>query len=323
MKDLIKTYLELGRAPGAMSTAFLAVVGAYTSSGSPEIAQLLLLILIGVLSHFSVGALNEIMDRKIDASAKELSHKPLVSGRASIAGAFMFVISAAFAAILLSAALFGALSVCFLVLSIGISAIYDIWGKYTKWAYDFVLSAGCTIFVFYGAVCVGKITELTLFAAPIVFLGLSAGQWYAGMKDVETDRQHAVPTTAVRWGYTHSKPLTVRDNNILYIIGIKAGIVLILASDFIIEGVDSAYHTAIVFFYIIGEGALLLSTLGKQSRGSFLTLTMANILLAWLAITSPLAERLGAWLLVLFALPVLWVVAINRLLYGQTLKPKL
>ncbi|MFA5772236.1 MAG: UbiA family prenyltransferase [Thermoplasmata archaeon] len=321
----IRDYLELGRAPGAMATAMLPVVGAYTSSNTPTLLDVIALMIIGAFAHFSMGSLNEIMDRKVDANIKELSHKPLVSGRVDTTSAKYFSMVTCIVSVAAVLLLFNnKFSTLFIIIAGCFAALYNIWGKYIAIAYDVTLSLGCAFFVFFGASCIGTITIHTIFVSLIVFITVSSVQWYAGMKDVENDRKFSIPTTAVRWGYKYSKRLNTSDLNIRYIILLKLimlGVLLLLYPLGIVT--STSYPVLVVLLAIPCQVFLTYKTLGKQNRERFLRLSMYDIATSWLIISITLVEKLEVYTAIVFLLPIIWTLFINYYLYDSALQPRL
>jgi 4-hydroxybenzoate polyprenyltransferase len=325
MLESIRAYLELGRAPGAMATAMLPVVGAYTSSDVPTISDILALMTIGIFAHFSIGALNEIMDRKIDAKVEKLSHKPLVSGRIGIVSAECFFVMTFAVSIVAVVLIFNNIfSTLFIIIAGCFAVLYDIWGKYVALAYDFVLSLGCAFLVFFGASSVGSITAHTILTAFLALFSVASVQWYAGMKDVENDKKFSIPTTAVRWGYKYSRRLSISDPNIRYILLLKLIMLGALLLFYPLNIVTSAsYLVLIVLLAIPSQVFLIYKTLGKQNREKFLRLSMFDIASSWLIISIILAEKLGSYIAIVFLLPIMWTLFINYFLYDSPFQPKL
>ena len=321
----IRDYLELGRAPGAMATAMLPVVGAYTSTNMPTIPEVIALTIIGIFAHFSIGSLNEIIDRKIDANIGELSHKPLVRRSVSISRAKYFSIITFVVSITTTLLIFNnTISILFIIIAGSFAALYDIWGKYITFTYDTTLSFGCAVFVIFGASSIGSVTTHTIFAAIIVFFTMMSAQWYAGMKDVENDRKFSIPTTAVRWGYKYSKKLKVSDRNICYTISLKSIILITLLFSFLMGIVISTVYLMLIVLLVIPcQVFLIYKTLGKQNRETFLRLSMYDIASSWLIISLALVEKLETYIVIVFLLPIVWTFFINYFLYDNTLQPKL
>ncbi len=88
----------------------------------------LLVVAAIVGSQATVGVVNDLRDRDIDATAKP--HKPLISGRATVRGAYMLGIASLFIALVTGAAM-GWVSLLLVVAMTAAGLIYDLWLKRT------------------------------------------------------------------------------------------------------------------------------------------------------------------------------------------------
>jgi len=142
--------------------------------------------------------------------------------------------------------------------------LYTIKGKYIAWAYDITPSFGAAFLVIFGASAVGDITPITIIAGICAFLISVYSEWIDGMKDVHIDRKFNVPTTAVRWGYSHDKILSIYilrgkkdgkysysigDPNLLYFIGIVLAIDIVYSLPFFMNIISPYYF---YIFLLIG-----------------------------------------------------------------------
>ncbi len=129
MRARAKGYLRLTHPFPVAANAVAAVAfGAVAARGWPggRIALLLALAIIG--SQATVGVVNDLRDRDLDAAEKP--HKPLVSGRVSVPGAY--VLGAVMLALaLVAGAALGPVSVPFVLAMTAAGVVYDLWLKRT------------------------------------------------------------------------------------------------------------------------------------------------------------------------------------------------
>jgi len=262
----IQNYLKLGRLFGATNTWGAIFLGLLTSTGSVTLIDAIKILFISIFAHAYIGAINEYWHIEEDKKHPQYYYKPLVSGDISKKNALYFIYFCLLMMILLSIIFYLNISPLFLILAAFFGTIYTVKGKYVRWAYDFTPSFGAAFLVIYGAFTVGDITFITIVAAICAFLSSVYSEWIDGMKDVETDKKFNVPTTAVRWGYSHDKPLTFRDPNYLYFIFI------VLLTDFfyILPGVFRLLTpTYLIIFAIVVipiQIYLIFSLHGKQDK---------------------------------------------------------
>ena len=217
----IKDYLKLGRFYGASTTFGSTLLGAFTSTAGVTVLDAGKLLLIAIFAHACMGAMNEYWNIEEDQNNPQFQYKPLVRGDITPRNALIFMLFCFIITILLSIVFYPTLlSLIVIILAAAFGTFYNIKGKYIAWLYDFSPSIGGFLLVIYGATTRGEITSITIVAGICTFFVLAYGEWIGGMKDVDIDRKFNVPTTAVRWGYSHDKFLSLKDPNFLYFIWI-------------------------------------------------------------------------------------------------------
>jgi 4-hydroxybenzoate polyprenyltransferase len=185
--------------------------------------------------------------------------------------------------LLLSIVLYPNLSLIFLIFAALFGTLYTIKGKYVAWAYDITPSIGAALLVYYGATTIGGITPITTVAAICAFFISVYSEWIDGMKDVDTDKKFNIPTTAVRWGYTHDKPLSISllrkqkeknapyrigDPNLLYFIGIVIAIDVVYSVPFFYGLLSPIYFYIFLTIGIPVQAFLIYKLFGKQDKES-------------------------------------------------------
>lgn len=124
-----KGYLRLTHPFPVAANAVAAVAfGAVAARGWPGGRAALLLALAIIGSQATVGVVNDLRDRDLDAAEKP--HKPLVSGRVSVPGAYMLG-AAMLALALVAGAMLGPVSVPLVLAMTAAGVVYDLWLKRT------------------------------------------------------------------------------------------------------------------------------------------------------------------------------------------------
>lgn len=280
----IKDYLKLGRLFGATNTWGTIFLGAVTSTILPNILDAVKLLIIAIFAHASMGALNEYWHIKEDKNNPQYKYKPLVKGDIPLKNALIFICFCFIMTIIFSIVFYpNLLSLAILILAALFGIFYTVKGKYIAWAYDLTPSIGASFLVIYGALAIGGITYITIIAALCAFLISIYSEWIDAMKDVDTDRKFNVPTTAVRWGYTHDKPLLIYffkkrkeanspyfigDPNLLYFIGTVVAIDIIYSLPFFFGLLSPTYFYIFLFIGIPIQIFLILKIFGKQDKES-------------------------------------------------------
>lgn len=263
----IKDYLKLGRLFGAATTYACILIGALTSTANVTLLDAGKLLLIAIFSHAFMGAMNEYCNIEEDKNNPQYRYKPLVRGDITPRNALIFILFCFIMMILLSVVFYPTLlSLIAIFLAAVVGTFYNIKGKYIAWTYDFILSSGASFLVIYGATTRGEITSITIVAAICAFFIVVYSQWINGMKDVDIDRKFNVPTTAVRWGYSHDKHISLKDPNFLYFIWIVISIDIVYSMPFLLHLLSPTYFYIFLFIGIPVQCCLIYILLGKQDK---------------------------------------------------------
>ena len=265
-----RDWVLLGRFFGASATSGVILLGAFTSTTTPvELLDIVKLIIVGTAAHGFVGSINDYWHIDEDKKHPQYAYKPLVRGAISRRGAFAYVTACWASAMFLSVIFFPSFpAYAALAVAGSCGAYYTVKGKYQAWAYDFSPSMGAALLVVYGATAIGGPTLLTWVAAGCSFFMSVYAEWIDGMKDVATDRKFGVPTTAARWGYSHGKPLTLRDPNLQWFIATMLCIDILYVLPWL-TGVVTPYY--MYWFAIMGVPAqvyFVYFLLGRRDKES-------------------------------------------------------
>lgn len=280
----IKNYLRLGRLFGATNTWTAIFLGAVTSTNMPDIFDAIKILIIAIFSHAYIGAINEYFHVEEDRDNPKFEYKPLVKGDIKQKNALIFIYFCYFMMIVFSAFFYpNILAFISIVIAALFGTIYTVKGKYIAWAYDITSSFGAAFLVIFGALAVGEITSITIVAAVCAFLISVYSEWVDGMKDVEIDRKFNVPTTAVRWGYSHDKILSIYflktkkdgknsysigDPNLLYFIFIVFLLDIVYSLPFFLNIISPNYFYIFIFIGIPIHIFLIYKMFGKQDSES-------------------------------------------------------
>ncbi len=326
--------LRLGRVHTAAATAAVPGLACHLAGGA---ALPVVLVTMGAFFHHAWGfSLNEVMDLRIDRKVRELSEKPLVSGRIGRKEALVFssiCLVVSFLSFIGAAVLSGthlALPMGFLLFSTISGSVYDILGKrfplsdvfVSLWMLLLVLAAGA----------VGDDLGLPVLAVALLSSVhiLFNNSVEGGLKDVENDRRCNVPTLAVvtRCTYRNGK-LTVSVPFFLWAVFLRGAFVT-MASVFAYLLSDSAgWGDWFTILVSIAGIALFVNALGTLRTGSmfdreqliktFAVHEIASFALSLLVVL-PMAGPIVA--VVALVLPVLWFLFVNRVIYGSGMSPR-
>lgn len=214
MLETIKEYSKLSRSFNMALTGVAPVIGAI-SIGETEILRLIALFLIGCFAHIFGFVMNDYIDFKIDKLSKELSERPLVSGKVSMKNAFLFFNFALFLLIIFGILLlitqsinlkYILISLSILFLAILSAIIYNFISKKFI-AMDIFVALSIFFIVLFGATTTKKFANELNFSSlvyfvsflcflQVLFMNIIAG----GLKDIEHDFIAKAKTIAVYLG---------------------------------------------------------------------------------------------------------------------------
>jgi 4-hydroxybenzoate polyprenyltransferase len=264
---IIRDYLILGRLFGATNTWGAIFLGAWTSTANPTLIDAAKIFVIAIFAHAYIGSINEYWHIKEDKNNPQYAYKPLVKGDISPQNARIYIYFCFTIAILFSIVFYpNLIALLALISAAAFGTFYTVKGKNIVWAYDFSSSVGAALLIIFGATAIGGITSITIIAALCAFLISVYSEWIDGMKDVDIDRKFNVPTTSVRWGYTHDKYLSLKDPNLLYFIGIVVSIDIIYSLPAIYRILSPTYFYIFLVFGIPIQCYLIYRLIGKQNK---------------------------------------------------------
>jgi 4-hydroxybenzoate polyprenyltransferase len=293
--EKFRAFMDLGRVQGISTTAAIALLGAFTSTGIPTLAPILWIVVISILAHSGGAAINELWDRKLDAGLKELSRKPMVSGIISVKEARAFIIACILGALFLAQMIFGFAA----FVAILISCIWLVWyctfGKRTFLVNDFAFSVGYPAYALFGALAVGMPTTLTW-----VFLGIVAAvsafsQWENGLKDADNDRKFGIPSIAIRSGVSSENGISPRHPFYIYGVGIKLVFLVLCIVPIFLMKVPVAYIMLVILVGVPDQILTMKMFLGRKARSEYVKAILADVPLSWL-VGSAIAILSSGWL---------------------------
>jgi len=266
--QIFKNYLKLGRSFGTTNTWGAIFLGVLTSSAMATFIDALKILPIAFFAHAFAGGINEYWHIEEDKKHPQYKYKPLVRGDISKRNASIYIYLCLILTISFSIIFYLNFSPIILILAAAFGTLYTVKGKYIAWAYDLTPSVGAALLIVYGATTIGDITYITIVAATCAFFISMYSEWVDGMKDVDTDKKFKVPTTAVRWGYTHDKYLTFRDPNFVYFIFVVILLDITYSIPFILNLLKPTYFYIFLLVGVPIQLYLIYKIYGKQNKES-------------------------------------------------------
>ena len=335
MTRVLREYGRLIRPYGILFLGFTPVFGALCNNQFDGF-HLVVLLLIGLLTHVFTFVQNDYFDTDIDRQSHYVDQRPLITGSISPSNALLLVVGSFASCVILTVLfLFTIRSVAMLLLSYLLITLYNRYSKRLT-GMEYVLAAGVFSLGVFGAFTVSE--SLTPLA--VIISGIGFFQWVfsvgvsANLKDVEFDTKLGIRTTPVVFG-VHvvdgrlEKPLVFT----LYASLVKTIHLLVAFSPFVLG------YTSYVLFgvplpltcFLLISLVIIITTYGILTT----TLEQRDRMLRWeglqegfslLLIPSCLLSYLVTHLgvlptVLLFILLVFWPLGILRVLYGRTLIP--
>jgi 4-hydroxybenzoate polyprenyltransferase len=347
-EDMVKARLRLWRVQTMALTALVPVVGALVFLGEPStwttvdasevLPELILLFLVGCLFHIYGFVLNEWSDIEVDRASSDLQEKPLVSGMVSLGEAKWTAIGAGLATFpILALVTLDPPTHMILLGALAMAAAYDLWGK--RFPLDVLLAGSLTLLLLTGAMALGGFdpnyaphVTLLLCVGGLQFLqNLYQNAIEGGLKDADHDAAAGARTFAAVLG------VRVRDDGELVggavftwsALLIKAAqISLLLYTAVEVTDLSSQGQSSVLWTLLLLTIAGMIVTTGlmlppvRFERGRLKRLFSVHELFTFAAIITVVTPLIGEWgALGLFLLPMVWFMAVNRLLFGGSLEP--
>lgn len=189
MTNILRGYLQAMRFHAVGISLSYVMIGAFVAAPETGLGTYIALLLVAIPLSAAGLMANDILDLKIDRTNPDLADKPLVSGLVSQHGATMMVAFLLISSLFLSLLLFGWNSFPWLLLSVVVGGVYNLWNKKAL-TLNFIGNGYALVFCIYGGVVVsGEVTPLLLLFAFCCYMRLTIGTVLEGsIKDYEFDK---------------------------------------------------------------------------------------------------------------------------------------
>lgn len=334
MRTIINTiceFLRLFRLHTAAATASALLIGGLVM-GQRDISALVVLFIIGIFYHIFGFVLNEYIDINVDKKSIDLKDKPLVSGSISKKQALLVVILSIFCCyVLILIFLRSIYTLSFFSLSLIFGGIYDLYGKKIL-GLDFVLAGGFFFLCLTGSSTVSIDFNLLiyLFCLLYFFQIVYNNAVEGGLKDVGHDSTAGAKTLATFMGVTVEKGILritksfIIFSYVLRFIFLSLIVILGLQPQLLFWSNKHIFEITIIVFLAVVYFATLLSFLKsmKFDRARLKKIFSINEMTSYFMVLIVLSPLIGLYLTVfLIALPAVWYLVFNVVLYGKLLEP--
>ena len=328
-------------------TALVPAVGALVFMGEPStwgvevrqvLPELVALFVMGALFHVFGFVLNEWADLEVDRASDDLRDKPLVSGAVPTLEAKRTAIVAAVATFpVLALVTIDPWAHMALLGAIAMGTGYDLYGK--RVPLDVLLAGSITLLLLTGAMALGDFDpnyapHLTLLACVggLQFLqNLYQNAIEGGLKDADHDAKAGARTFAAVLGVRVGEGGELDGGKVFNASALlmKASHVSLLLYT-AVEVTDLTDHgsSTVLWSLLVLSVTVMVVTTGLMlppvefERSRLKRVFSIHELATFAAIVVVITPLLGEWVaLGLFLLPMVWFMAVNRLLFGGTLEP--
>lgn len=176
-----------------------SLLASLVAGRAPDVRQLLLFLIGAIVMRGSGSTYNDIVDRDLDARVERTRHRPVASGRVSVAAARLFLVAQALVGLLVVVQ-FNAFTILLGIGSLAIVAIYPFMKRVTSWP-QLVLG-----FAFAWGGLVGWAAQFAGLAAPAFLVYAAAVCWTIGydtiyaLQDARDDPAAGIKSTARLFG---------------------------------------------------------------------------------------------------------------------------
>jgi len=325
-------YLKLSRSFNMGLTGIAPVLGALSmwNNGQISLLGLFILFLIGCLSHIFGFVLNDVMDVKIDKLSKELSARPLVSGKITRRKAVYFVIFCMIISFVLSIFFYNNANgfvfiISILILAYIFATIYNIASKKYP-GMDFFVAGAVFFLILFGASTIGTPTSLAWIVAfigslQVLFMNLING----AIKDIDHDLDGKANTFAIKLGVHTNRGKIVLPTSFKTI-----GYLIETVRIFLIL-VPFIFFSHPYYFLQLGIITIII-ILTFLSIYYFFSITnfdrdrirrsIGVIVILMYVITPLMLSSLNIYIIILAIIPPIWFIIINIVIHDTILEPK-
>ncbi len=194
-------YLQAMRFHAVGISLSYVMIGCFIGNPLTSLDTYLSVLLVAIPLSAAGLMANDVLDLEVDRTNPDLSQKPLVSGIVPKRNASILVVVLLLSSIILSLLLMNIESFPWLVASILVGAVYNLWNK-NHLALNFLGNGYAFTFCIYGGVVVGgTITPLLLLFAFGCYMRLTIGTVLEGsIKDYEFDKLSGCRTAGTMLG---------------------------------------------------------------------------------------------------------------------------
>ena len=313
-------------------TGIAPVVGAISmvNYGQISIFGLFILFIIGCLSHIFGFVLNDILDIKIDKISKELTIRPLVSGKITRKKAFYLAFLSLIISFILSVFFYENMSSFIIILSILILAnifaiIYNILSKKYP-GMDFFVAGAVFFLILFGASTIGTPTTLAWIVAfigglQVLFMNLINGT----IKDIDHDEKGMANTLAIKLG------VRGKDGRIVIPLSFKiigylietCRVFLIFIPFIFLNHPYDAWQIFVIFVLIIITFFSIHNLLSMDYFNRKQIRKNIGIIVILMYMTTPvMLSSLNLYIIILAFIPPIWFIFSNIILHKTILEAK-
>jgi 4-hydroxybenzoate polyprenyltransferase len=332
--NIVIEYARLGRIHSSVLSGLAPAIGAMVM-GLAEIKLIIILFIIGVLTHIFGFTANEIIDIEIDKKSPDLKNKPLVKGTISKSGALIFVISSLILAYIFAVIFFylksddkSQMELIFPIILLTLSWLsigaYDMVSKkmvgsdalLALWPFFLVLFGGSIISL--------ELSPILYIVAGLAFMQLFIQNIMAGLKDIDHDKKGGGVSTPLRFGVkikslSMNVPLSFHG----YILFLKIVYISLIFLPFVMEWVDAKpFQIILIMVPVILTSILtyLICRTQRFDREKIIKYIGGHEILAYTIIPLILVDVIGIWFVVaLLMLPIIWLRVFLQLMYRGVL----
>jgi 4-hydroxybenzoate polyprenyltransferase len=288
--DKFRAYMDLGRVQGVSLTAGVALIGAYTSTGSVESIDWFYFTVIAFFAHMAGASFHEFCDMKLDVTVDTLKDKPLVTGSISPRTALSLSMAMLVVSTVLTIYLYPILmATIFFLLSGGVIAIYNLKLKRTPGICEIMVPLNGVFYTIYGLYAVGQPTSISYVMIAVIFIATVFDQWINEMKDVVTDSRFGIKSVPYLLKYEFGQRLTLTNPLIIYALTLKFAFLVLYLFPLLFHLVPPAdiYPLSLsdlplyfFIFLVVGiptQAYVIYLIFGKHTRGRWVKILVLDV----------------------------------------------
>lgn len=288
-----QAFIDLSRVHGTPIIIGVFLVGIISGIKVTSLTDYIISIIILFFFKTSGAVLNDLTDFDMDSLDPVLQNKPIQTGLIKKREAWIYSILCLISGLALSIVSLPFLTTLLLLIILGVSVIYSLWGKFFPVTFEVLFPISMGTLVIAGSFVSGGPTQLTLLLSVIVYTAFIFGQWINSIRDVEVDIVANVGSIATLDSFNPKDPC--KKTSITFIAGyiIWCMYTIALLMPFFLSVVQLFYLPFVILIHFIITYLIFRWVFKANSREDFNKILVFDVVSCWFPVSLYIIDQAG------------------------------